>query len=347
MLQLNKEIPIIRGCDCMRHKHIDVVKGIGIILVVLGHTYSIPEYLYNLIYSFHMPLFFILSGLVYNEKKNTELPFFEFLKKKAKSYLVPYYLYALINLVIELLWSKFYLRENVTLSIVSKYVKGIFLCSADITNMPNCSPIWFFMCLFIASLVIWFIVKYASKIKWLFCVLFMVTGYLLSICLPFMLPFKLDTVFMAVSFMIIGLYAENCDKILKMCFMILAIPGIYFAVKNGENVGMNENAYGNLLMFIFAAVSLSLSLIYICEKADFDKTGFLAWIGKNTLPIIGFNYFLRDFTTEIYYFIPIIKQYKMHWTVSFMMTIVACICLIVIRNFIKTKIHNSDLRLKS
>ena len=39
----------------------DVIKGIGIILMVIGHTCGQP--LYNWIYSFHMPLFFIISGL--------------------------------------------------------------------------------------------------------------------------------------------------------------------------------------------------------------------------------------------------------------------------------------------
>lgn len=329
----------------MRHKHIDVVKGIGIFLVVMGHTYGIPEQLYNLIYSFHMPLFFILSGMVYNENKNVELPFFEYLKKKAKSYLFPYYLYALINLVIELLWSKLYLREDVTLSIVLEYLKGIFLCSADIKHMPNCSPIWFLMCLFVASTVLWFVVKYASKIKWLIGLVFAVIGYILSITVPILLPFKLETVFMAVFFMILGLYAKSFNKIIKICSMISAIPGVIFAIINGVNVGMNENTYGNLFMFIFAALSLSLTLIYVCEKVDFDKTRFLAWLGKNTLPIIGFNYFLRDLTTEIYYFIPVINQYKIHWTISFVMTIVSCVCLILIKNYIKTKIHN--LRLKT
>jgi fucose 4-O-acetylase-like acetyltransferase len=52
-----------------RNKQLDGVKGFGIILVVLGHivVYSNPEnfrnnLLFNLIYSFHMPLFFFLSG---------------------------------------------------------------------------------------------------------------------------------------------------------------------------------------------------------------------------------------------------------------------------------------------
>ena len=46
----------------MSHKRlqwIDVAKGIGIILMVLGHT-SIPQMLSNFIWAFHMPLFFLI-----------------------------------------------------------------------------------------------------------------------------------------------------------------------------------------------------------------------------------------------------------------------------------------------
>lgn len=43
---------------------IDVAKGIGIILMVMGHT-SMPDAINRWIYSFHMPLFFLLSGLLF------------------------------------------------------------------------------------------------------------------------------------------------------------------------------------------------------------------------------------------------------------------------------------------
>lgn len=58
-----------------RFDTIDIAKGIGIILVVIGHVCGgiidtgyynndyVPKILYIFIYSFHMPLFFILSGL--------------------------------------------------------------------------------------------------------------------------------------------------------------------------------------------------------------------------------------------------------------------------------------------
>ena len=44
-----------------RNKQIDVMRGIGIFLVVLGHTYHNS----GMLYLFHMPLFIMLSGYLY------------------------------------------------------------------------------------------------------------------------------------------------------------------------------------------------------------------------------------------------------------------------------------------
>ena len=46
-----------------RYSHLDVAKGIGIILVFIGHLLSHDSYIGLTIYSFHMPLFFIVSGV--------------------------------------------------------------------------------------------------------------------------------------------------------------------------------------------------------------------------------------------------------------------------------------------
>lgn len=42
----------------MRDSTIDIAKGIGIFLVVLGHFTVFASPLYHYIYLFHMPLFF-------------------------------------------------------------------------------------------------------------------------------------------------------------------------------------------------------------------------------------------------------------------------------------------------
>lgn len=48
-----------------RIEEVDISKGIGMVLVITGHL-CVSSSLRNFIYSFHMPLFFILSGIVYN-----------------------------------------------------------------------------------------------------------------------------------------------------------------------------------------------------------------------------------------------------------------------------------------
>ena len=66
---------------------IDCAKGIGILSVILGHTVlSIgPDYdkmIRGIIFSFHMPLFFILSAAVVGTSRNEA----EFLKKAERSF---------------------------------------------------------------------------------------------------------------------------------------------------------------------------------------------------------------------------------------------------------------------
>lgn len=45
----------------MRDVRFDIMRGIGILLMMLGHI-PIEGVAYNVIYSFHMPMFFILAG---------------------------------------------------------------------------------------------------------------------------------------------------------------------------------------------------------------------------------------------------------------------------------------------
>ena len=64
-----------------RYNELDLMKGIGIILVYLGHSFNLHTlewnklflYLYRTTYSFHMPLFFFISGLISNTDRNLDL----------------------------------------------------------------------------------------------------------------------------------------------------------------------------------------------------------------------------------------------------------------------------------
>ncbi len=51
-----------------RDRSIDIAKGIAILLVIVGHSHCVTGVAHQLIYSFHMPLFFIFAGWFYKER---------------------------------------------------------------------------------------------------------------------------------------------------------------------------------------------------------------------------------------------------------------------------------------
>lgn len=68
---------------------IDIAKGIGILLVALAHNdlAAYAPFVFHWIYSFHMPLFFFLSGLFFKP----EVAFAELIKRRVESLLYPYF----------------------------------------------------------------------------------------------------------------------------------------------------------------------------------------------------------------------------------------------------------------
>lgn len=73
-----------------RIEWLDIAKGICIVLVVLGHELTWDESLRYLIYAFHIPMFFVLSGMTAFVTRETEKSFNVFLKRNVNGLLKPY-----------------------------------------------------------------------------------------------------------------------------------------------------------------------------------------------------------------------------------------------------------------
>lgn len=321
-----------------RLTYIDICKSIGIILVVLGHTYFIPNKFVLAIYSFHMPFFFILSGIVFNSDKNIQLGFRKYFLKKVKQYLIPYFIFCGINLIIDILWKTIYTKQGVDGTFFLVRIKGIILCYSNVNNMPNCSPLWFLMCLFFASLLFWWIIKLDFKFSWIPIVICLIINYiLLPFCVDYTsFPFKFPTFLVATFFMYIGYCFQKFfnsqisrKKVVTIISCLVFIGTICFIILINNQIGMNENRYDNYPVSLFTSVLISISLIIIIHNLNISNR-FLTWLGKNTIYIVAFNYWCRDISTEIYYFIPIIKNYTLHWTISFLLTLIMCILTIYI-----------------
>jgi len=81
-----------------RLDYLDMAKGIGIFLVVLGHIEFIQESTLRFIFSFHMPLFFVIGGMLGFLTKEQEKSVLDVLRKKAQGILLPYASFSLILL---------------------------------------------------------------------------------------------------------------------------------------------------------------------------------------------------------------------------------------------------------
>lgn len=73
-----------------RIDRIDICKGLGIFLVVIGHTgiAKVSQTAYGWIYSFHMTFFYMISGLVFNETKYDT--FGKYIKRRLKTLVIPF-----------------------------------------------------------------------------------------------------------------------------------------------------------------------------------------------------------------------------------------------------------------
>lgn len=77
-----------------RNDTIDIMKGIGITLVIIGHMQD-SFCLHKFIFSFHMPLFFILAGYFFSPREGVK----EGLVKDVRRLLVPYFSVILLLLI--------------------------------------------------------------------------------------------------------------------------------------------------------------------------------------------------------------------------------------------------------
>ncbi len=86
----------------MRDSTFDVMKGIGIIAMIIGHSH-VPMVIKDFIFAWHMPLFFIVSGYFYKPSQIKE-----HVKKNFRSLVVPYLVTAILMFLLCLLKNSFH-----------------------------------------------------------------------------------------------------------------------------------------------------------------------------------------------------------------------------------------------
>jgi fucose 4-O-acetylase-like acetyltransferase len=205
---------------------IDIMKGAGITLVVLGHAIqkNIPDYqsniIYNFIYAFHMPLFFIIAGfLMFQTIKGNRLIW---LKNKAIYLLIPHIIFNII----------YYYMSATNLTIFDNATKWASFLKWMREALFYNSGEWFLWSLFSVLLLLLFIDyvdrKTRSKIFWLFTLVFVVSLSLIPYTGKDLLRiYELQWYF---PFALLGYMAAKYQSILKKYRVLVFASALLFPV---------------------------------------------------------------------------------------------------------------------
>lgn len=290
-----------------RVTYLDTSKAIGMYLVFYGHFIEklyyagsvliFPEL--KLIYSFHVPLFFFLSGVFF---KIDNRPLGLIVLNKFKTRIMPTFFFGLIAIPWFLFLDKF------TVAAVLLKAKAYLLGHPELNWVT-----WFLVCLFSLEIIISLISKcnyFSSRRKVVVIILiFFVVGWLLAsnaelITLKTGIPknfWFINEVFTAGGFYLLGYLLK--DILFKPSNRLYhgvyaAISGVVLIYTYNLNNGpfyeshkivlMNASSHGNYLLFVVTAL-MGISFIIFGVRFLGIKAYFFDFIAKNTLIYLGLN----------------------------------------------------------
>lgn len=299
-----------------RQLYLDVAKGIGIILVVLGHNQLAgarhPE-LQEAIFSFHMPLFFFASGMVF--RMETPLP--TIIHRRWITLLRPY---CTTMLLLALAYFAVKYRFDVGKFIVH-VVKAIYATGRYI----EWTPTWFLPHLFLVNVVFWTLQHPLDRLRRgqfifgaVFWTLVLVAGVAMARALwlrpapwgPLVgLPFSADLLGISLFYFWLGfefsrqfsraLESRQADllallrKLLPLCALSFVVLQASFSHTIDLNFRIYDHVFVSTLSAVLGiAVTLGASSV-LARHANRHVAPTLAYLGRASLIILIFHGFIQ------------------------------------------------------
>ncbi|HEX2965061.1 MAG TPA: acyltransferase family protein [Syntrophorhabdaceae bacterium] len=254
---------------------LDNLKAIGVFLVVLSHM-NLNPYVFQYIHSFTLPIFFFVSGCLFNRKKYTFKTFFI---KSFRTILAPYLFFSGLSFIIWFFLVRSLSHTGAALAIDPfKAFLGIFYAvgSGPWRNPLNVA-LWFFPCLFVVELL-----YFLMKDRWYLLPFLAIIGYTIG-QLPFRLPLSADAA-------ITGLVFYGMGRLHRVSWLsykyipVFLLLHLTFCFLNGQT-DMNNLLYGNIVYYYasaFAGIFLYASLCRLLKP-----NVIVNYVGRNTFIIIG------------------------------------------------------------
>ena len=244
-------------------KMANAITVLVIILATVTAQFDEAKVFHKMLFSFHMPMFFLLCGLSpLKHRDEGKGGWFNFVRQMALFFVIPYILWALIysnfsykNLIWVLYGSWNALEKAQTLTIL-----------------------WFLPCMFAARILLEGILALIPKLpvgKRLSSLIFAALSLTIGVLLPkigdLSYPWCLDIAFTATGFMLIGrLIKDVIERIAKKPVIVLGMfavsaaalsAGTIFRGEKLEMVLLRSGDYGNLFWFFLNALTGCLTVL--------------------------------------------------------------------------------------
>jgi fucose 4-O-acetylase-like acetyltransferase len=270
-VEKNKAIsdaPVIKK----RVGYIDIAKGIGIILVVMGHNdFSlISPFAHKLIYSFHMPMFFFMSGMFFRP----DAPFRTFLWNRFSRVLKPFFTTLILIYFASLSFSKISLVTATRRLLKAMYGSGYYI---------DWVQLWFLPHLFAASLFIYLLYRavqatHIERLRWVIIVALYGLGVM---SMDLFWPFELSI--LGRTLMLYGL-PYGLDMV--------AVSGLFFFI-GCEVRGWRESRFiANPAICVISGLTLVLVVWYFPHRIDLNTRQFDSLLINTIEALIGILFVL-------------------------------------------------------
>lgn len=303
-------------------------------LVVFAH-HSLPVALDTYIFSFHMPLFFFISGFLFDFGKYAGSAL-EFAKGRFRSLIVPYFAFAVLTGTFYFLLDMGFQPEVTNIEFFEvTALYGVYSILYALGPLVSYNPpLWFLSCLFVTEILFYGLAKsYYGKpgklVLWLTAA--GVIGYLYSVYVPFRLPWNADVALSAVVFYGAGnlfrKYTEpekkssvglspnsgwgigvssqlregfiRAEKFFPGIFILLNLLYLVYLMEfpTSDKVNMNVLKYGNFFSYYLLAFSGIFTFVYLFKKVGGSRV--LEYYGRNSLIVFALHFPLKDVLTKL------------------------------------------------
>lgn len=272
---------------------IDYLKVLGLYLMVLGHSPFLPDSIEKIIYSFHMPFFFILSGILFKNSSWGRV-----IKSSISSLLIPY---LCINLICLGLWCA-------TEFINGTFLFDNFLCRVGAICLglgyerfglvPVCSPLWFLLALFWCRLATCFYAKclHNRVVRFIFILTIIIAVYLLN-RLGIQIPFALSSALLALPFMLVAYESKhlflmkrskNSQTLIVVLSILITLPSFSINYVNSRS-DIDAVWFGQSIVLFYLNAFATCTLLFVLFYNITKQSRIITSLSTGAIAIVGFH----------------------------------------------------------